>query len=138
VLATLTSVINLWLAARIVKFSGHLSRPWPQISAMSFPLTASIGLMITLALSFFGGIISIAAGVFSASLLIAYAVLGFAVTHEITRGIGSRSFLLGGVYTSVLVFGWPMLALSLVGLAESAIGLRARVASRRGIPPRTQ
>ena len=37
VLATITNVLNLWLAARIVKFSGLLKRPWPQLSAMTFP-----------------------------------------------------------------------------------------------------
>ena len=29
VLATITNVFNLWLAGRIVKFSGRLTRPWP-------------------------------------------------------------------------------------------------------------
>ena len=37
VLATITNLFNLWLAARIVKFSGRLKRPWPQLSAMTFP-----------------------------------------------------------------------------------------------------
>ena len=31
VLATITNVLNLWLAARIVKFSGRLKRPWPRL-----------------------------------------------------------------------------------------------------------
>ena len=34
VLATITNLFNLWLAARIVKFSGRLARPWPQLSAL--------------------------------------------------------------------------------------------------------
>ena len=37
VLATITNMLNLWLAARVVKFSGRLKRPWPQLSAMTFP-----------------------------------------------------------------------------------------------------
>ena len=134
VLATITNLVNLWLAARVVKFSGRLTRPWPQLPAMTFPPTVSILLAVAVALSFLGGLVGIVAGVLSASLLIAYGVLGFAVLHDITRGIGSRRFLLGGIYASVMVFGWPILALCLIGLIEAAVGLRARVARKRGPP----
>lgn len=134
VLATITNLVNLWLAARVVKFSGRLARPWPQLPAMTFPPTVAILLAVAVAVSFFGGLVGILAGVLSASLLIAYGVLGFAVLHDITRGINSRSFLLGGIYASVLVFGWPMLVLCLLGLIEAAAGLRARVQRKRGPP----
>ena len=67
----------------------------------------------------------------------AYGVLGLAVLHAITQGINSRAFLLGGVYAAVIVFGWPMLALCLLGLVETAFDLRARLARRRGPPART-
>jgi hypothetical protein len=68
----------------------------------------------------------------------AYAILGCAVLHDITRGISSRPFVLGGVYASVLVFsGWPTLMLSLLGLVDAAIGLRARVKRGRGPPAPT-
>jgi len=61
-------------------------------------------------------------------------VLGFAVLHAITQGIGSRAFLLGGAYAAVIVFGWPVLALCLLGLIEIAFNIRARVAHKRGPP----
>jgi len=134
VLATITNVLNLWLAARIVTFSGRLARPWPELSAMSFPPMVAAVLAAAVGLSFAGGLVGIVAGVLSASLLIAYGVLGFAVLHDITRGIGSRAFLLGGVYAAVTVFGWPILALCLLGLVDAAIGLRARIARKRGPP----
>jgi hypothetical protein len=70
-----------------------------------------------------------------AALLMAYGVLGFAVLHAITQGIGARPFVLGGVYAAVLMIGWPVLALCLLGLIETAIDLRARIARTRGIPP---
>ena len=61
-----------------------------------------------------------------------------ALLHDITRGISSRPFVLGGVYASVLVFsGWPTLMLSLLGLVDAAIGLRARVKRGRGPPAPT-
>ncbi len=137
VLATITNVLNLWLAACVVKFSGRLKRPWPPIAAMTFPRPLVIALAIVVALSFFGSLIGIIAGVLSASLLMAYGMLGFAVLHAITRGMASRMFLLGGVYLAVLVLGWPVLALCLLGLIEATIDLRARIANTRGPPAHT-
>lgn len=134
VLATITNTFNLWLSARIVKFSGRLKRPWPLLPAMTFPPLAAAALAIAMGLSFFGGLIGIVAGVLSASLLMAFGVLGLAVLHAITQGINSRGFLLGGVYASVIVFGWPVLALCLLGLVEIAFNIRARVARKRGPP----
>ena len=137
VLATITNVLNLWLAARIVTFSGLLKRPWPPLAAMTFPRTLAAALAIAVALSFVGSLIGIVAGVVSASLLMAYGVLGFAVLHAITRGMASRIFLLGGVYAAVLVLGWPVLALCLLGLIDAAIDLRTRIAPTRGPPAHT-
>jgi hypothetical protein len=44
--------------------------------------------------------------------------------------------VLAGVYASVLVFGWPMLLMSLLGLAETGIGIRARVAAKPTSSPK--
>jgi hypothetical protein len=136
VLATLINLIDLWLAGRIVQFSRRLARPWPQLAAMTFPVWVAVLLAAAIALTFAGGLTAVAASVAAASLMIAYAVLGFAVLHATTRGLDSRPFVLGGVYVSVLVFGWPMLVLSLLGIAETALGIRARVAAKRAVPKR--
>jgi hypothetical protein len=137
VVATVTSLVNLWLAGRIVKFSGLLKRPWPQLSALTFPKSVAALLAGTAIVSFAGGLAGIIAGVLSASLLMAYGVLGLAVLHAITQGVNSRSFLLAGVYAAVIVFGWPVLVLCALGLLETALDVRARVAQRRGPPART-
>ena len=137
VLASITNVLNLWLAARIVKFSGLLKRPWPQLPALSFPKVLTAALALAVIVSFIGGLIGIIGGVLSASLLMAYGILGFAVLHAITQGMDARVFLLGGAYAAVLVFGWPVLALCALGLIEAATDLRARVARKRGPPART-
>jgi hypothetical protein len=137
VIATITNLLNLWLAARIVKFSGRLKRPWPQLPAMTFPRALLGALAVAVALSFIGGLTGIATGVLTASLLMAYGVLGFAVLHAITQGMNARGFLLGGVYAAVLVFGWPVVALCLLGLIEATLDLRARIARKRGPPAPT-
>lgn len=134
VLATLTSLFNLWLAGRVVKLSGRLTRPWPQLSTIHFPPLLTGALAIAIALSFTNGLIGILANVVSASLLIAYGVLGFAVLHAITQGMNARPFILAGTYIAVLMVGWLVLALCLLGLVDAAIDLRARVARKRGPP----
>ncbi len=134
VLATITNLFNLWLAARIVKFSGRLTRPWPQLSDLRFPPLLTAALALAVAFSFVDGLLGIVAGIASAALLLAYGVLGFAVLHAITRGLQIRPFLLGLAYAAVFLIGWPILALCLLGLLDTAFDLRGRVARKRGPP----
>ncbi len=134
VFSTITNLLNLWLAARVVKVSGRLRRPWPDLSALSLPSFTSGLLAVAVAGSFLPDLAGILSGVFAASLLMAFAILGFAVLHAITRGIDSRFLLLAGAYAATTIFGWPVLAVAMLGLAETAFNIRARVAARRGPP----
>ena len=144
VIGTITNIINLWLSARIVKFSGRLQRPWPDFTAMTFPNTVPV----VLALAITGAmlprligapsLVSTIASVIAASLLIAYGALGFAVLHAITIGRSNRVYILAGAYAAVGIFGWPLLALTLLGLADGIFDIRGRVASKRGPPPQPQ
>lgn len=136
VLATVTNTLNLWLAARIVRFSGLLRRPWPDLPAMTLPPMASILLAAAIAASLVGNMIGLLGGSLLAALLMAYAVLGFAVLHSLTRGLSSRPFLLGGTYAVVVTFGWPAIALCLLGLLETALSLRSRFGAKP--PPAVQ
>lgn len=138
VLFTILSTFNLWLAARIVKVSGRLRRPWPDLSAMTLPPATPGVLALAIAGSFLPDLPGLLAGVFAASLFMAYALMGFAVLHAITRGMGGRTFALIGAYFAVLVFGWPILAMSLLGLAETAFNIRARFVSPAAGPPATR
>ena len=130
---TTTSLLNLWLAALIVRISGRLKRPWPQIAQMTFPPFAATVLAIAVAGTFLPDIIGLASGIFTASLLLAFALLGFAVLHAVTVGVTGRGFMLTGLYFSVGLFGWPIVLMSFLGLIETMVALRARVASRK--PP---
>jgi hypothetical protein len=125
---TFTNLLNLWLAGRIVKVSGRLRRPWPDIAAMQLPGFTPLLLAGSLLGAFLPGLIGFAAGVLAASLLMAYAILGFAVLHAITRGMDSRGFVLAGVYAVVGIFHLPLLVMTLVGIAETMLHIRARIA----------
>lgn len=134
VLTTIVHILNLWLAGRIVKVSGRLKRSWPDIPAMVFPSYAPALLAISIAGTFLPGLAGIVGGIMSASLLMAYAVLGFAVLHAVSRNMAGRSFILAGAYALVLVLGWPVLAMMLLGLIDSILGIRRRSGIKRGPP----
>jgi hypothetical protein len=131
-LMTVTNLANLWIAGRIARASGRLKRPWPHIPAMTFPGATSIALAAALALSFASGLVSLIASIFAATLLLAYAILGFAVLHGITTGLASRGLILGSIWALVLILGWPLVVVAVIGLADAPLGLRARAAQRRG------
>lgn len=134
VLATISNLVNLWLAARIVKVSGRLKRPWPDLAAIDFPPVVAAVLVLAIGGSFLPGIVGLVAGILGATLLTVYAILGFAVLHKITSGISGRGLVLAGAYATVGVLGWPVLVMMLLGLADTVIDVRGRVAARRGPP----
>jgi hypothetical protein len=134
VFSTIINVFNLWLAARVGKISGRLKRPWPDLAALTLPASTAGFLAAAVAGSFLPDLVGVLAGACAASLLMVFAMLGFAVLHAITRGMSSRALVLAAVYAAAVVLGWPVLAMSILGLAEAAFNIRGRVARRRGPP----
>jgi hypothetical protein len=137
VLTTVTHLFNLWIAGRVVSVSGRLRRPWPDLPMLTLPKQAPLFLAGAIALTFLPGVPGTVAMVLAAALLMAFAILGLAVLHAITRGFGSRYFMLAGVYGALLVFTWPVIPLALFGLAEAAFNIRERFPNARRGPPAT-
>ena len=134
VFSTITNGFNLWLAARVVKISGRLKRPWPDLATLALPASSSALLAAAIAGSFLPDLPGLLSGVFAASLLMAFAILGLAVLHTITRGMSSRGVVLAGLYATTVVFTWPVLAISILGLADTVLNIRGRIARKRGPP----
>jgi hypothetical protein len=134
VFSTVTNLVNLWLAARIVKFSGRLSRPWPDLPVLTLPPATSGLLAVAIGASFLPDLFGILSSAGAASLIMVFAILGFAVLHCVTRGMSARTAVLAGVYAVAVVLGWPILLISIVGLAETMFNIRVRIARRRGPP----
>jgi hypothetical protein len=133
VIATATQMFNLWLAGQIVRLSGRLRRPWPDLNAMSVPAPAAALLPIAVAGSLIPGVMGMILSLFAATLAVAFAILGFAFLHTVTRHLSSRAMLLIGAYAIVGILGWPVLVMALVGLFETVFRWRARM-DRRGPP----
>jgi hypothetical protein len=128
------SLFNLWLAGRIVRASGRLKRPWPDLSAIAFPSWVPLLLAAAIAGTFVPGLLGMLCWVLTASLLTAYMLLGFAVLHAATRALNGRAFLLAGSYLTVVLFGWPALAVAIIGLADAALDIRGRLAGKGANP----
>jgi hypothetical protein len=134
VVAMMTLTLNLWLAAKITKTSGRLHRPWPDLKSAALPPMTLAALSLALALCFTGGLLAMLGQIASAALLMAYALVGFAVLHTLTLAMKSRALWLSATYAVVLVFGWPAVAMVGLGLADAVFGFRQRYL-QRGTPP---
>ena len=128
--STLILTLNLWMAGRVVNLSGRLTRPWPDIPAMTFPRWAPALLAAAALTSFVPDLAGLIASLFAATLLVAFTMLGFAVLHALTRGLSGRAAMLSGAYAFVAVLGWPALVAVLLAVAESIFKWRAKAAGR--------
>ena len=119
-----TLSLNLWLAGRIVATSGRLRRSWPDLTRTALPPMTLVALPLALAFSFTGGLPAMLAQIIAGALLMAYAIIGLATLHTLTRGRAHRPMWLAMAYASVTIFGWPIAGLIALGLADAFFGLR--------------
>lgn len=134
---TAVSLINLWAAGRIVRISGRLVRPWPDLAAFTLPRLT----LATFALCMLGasasGLLGFAAGVIAASFAVIFTALGLALMHYSTRGKPARPLMLTIVYFILAVQTWLLIIVAAFGMVEHLFGLRARMGARNGQPPNT-
>ncbi|WP_426609290.1 DUF2232 domain-containing protein [Bradyrhizobium sp. McL0616] len=132
-MATLS--LNLWLAAKAAAVSGKLHRPWPDLSSTSLPPMTLVALCVALAFSFSSGIGGILAVVVTTVLMMAYALIGLAVLHIITRDLNNRAFWLAAAYAIIFMFSVSLVLLTALGLADAVFGFRERFLRNRQPPP---
>ncbi len=133
IVAMITLTLNLWLAARITATSGRLHRPWPDLKMTALPPMTLVALPVALAFCFIGGLAAILAQIVAAVLIMAYALTGFAVLHLLTLPFKSRLLWLGCTYVVVVMFVWPVIAMVVLGIADTVFGFRQRYL--QGRPP---
>jgi hypothetical protein len=125
---TLILATYVWVGAKIVAISGRLPRPWPYIPATVMPRSTLLMLGGAFALAYAGGF----AGAFGLSLLgatlMAFGLQGLAALHHATVGRSGRIAMLTVAYVLlVMTQGMLFIALTLFGIADTLIGLRARM-----------
>lgn len=132
--AMMTLTLNLFLAAKVASTSGRLNRPWPDIRSTALPPMTLVALCVAIAFCFTGGMLAMVAQVAASALLIGYAFTGFAVLHTLTLQLPSRALWLGFTYAIMVVFFWPVLAMSVLGIADALFGFRERFTRTRPPP----
>ncbi|MBN4096904.1 MULTISPECIES: DUF2232 domain-containing protein [unclassified Methylobacterium] len=115
----------LWASARIVKISGRLPRPWPDIPSTAMPRSTLVAVAAAVGMCFAPGYV----GVFGVALLgafsAAFALQGLAAFHDRSRGRPGRGLMLFGMYLILFVTqGIALVALTLFGLADTALDRR--------------
>src|SRR5262249_21007723 len=111
----------------------RLRRPWPDLTALSFPPLVAGVYGAVLAGALLPGMPGLLAALFAATLTMAFAMVGLAVMHAATRDMRGRAAVLGGAYAFVFLLIWPIVVMTVVGVAETLFGLRGRF-FRRGPP----
>lgn len=133
-LSMISQLVCLYLAGRAARVSGRLRRPWPDLSAFRLPQATALALAAALGLTMVPGMVGLSASVAAATLVLAYALAGFAFVHALTRGHSARFLVLSGLWMTSLVLGWPILVMAVLGFVDAMLDLRARLSTAQGPP----
>lgn len=121
------AMLNLWLAGLVTRASGLLVRPWPDLAALTLPRQMTIAFAAAIALTFLPGYPGLIASAFASALLFAFLLVGLAILHSVTRGMGARGLILTAVYASLLFLNpFSGLAVATIGLAEPISPLKRK------------
>ncbi len=119
--------INFNLGARIARSQGWMLRPQddiPMTTALPFIALGIFGL--ALLFSMFGGSLGVAGKIFAGAFGMAFALVGLATMHALTRGMGVRPVILAVSYIAILFTIKPLVGFAILGIVETLLGLRAR------------
>ncbi|PLW77387.1 DUF2232 domain-containing protein [Cohaesibacter celericrescens] len=118
---------NLYLAAKIVEKSGRLARPWPNLHELTTPVSAAYIFMASLAAIFLlSGLAGVFAQIVASSFGGTLLLVGLSVLHYLTRFSKTRTAVLWGTYSMLLIFQWIGLFLVILGTSEVLINIRSR------------
>ncbi|MGI9422832.1 MAG: DUF2232 domain-containing protein [Hyphomicrobiaceae bacterium] len=125
--------LNMWLGGLIAQASGRLGRPWPDLSRLTLPRETPLAFVLSIALSFLSGYPGLIASGFASAFFFAYLIVGLAILHNITRGLGARMMILVAVYLALVFFNpFSGIIVALIGIAEPISPLRRSQSSSPG------
>jgi len=122
-------VANAVLAQGLLARFGASWRPSPDLAALDLPLWVPLALGLAAAAVVFGGALRFIGVNMLIALSVPFCLAGLAVLHAVARHMSHPVMVLVGFYMLATVFGWPFLAVAILGLLESWLGLRHRLVS---------
>jgi len=123
-----TTVANGVLAQGLLARFGVNWRPSPQMAALALPIWLTVALAAAAALTMVPGALRFVGLNLTMALAVAFCLGGLAVLHSAVRRLSQPTMALVFFYTVATLFGWPFLVAALLGLLESWLGLRRRLA----------
>ena len=122
-------VANAALAQGVLARFGANWRPSPDLAGLGLPLWVPVALGLAAAAVVFGGALRFVGINMLIALSVPFCLAGLAVLHAAARHMSHPAMALVGFYVLAAIFGWPFLAVAVLGLLESWLGLRHRLAS---------
>ena len=125
--AVIMMAANLWLAGRVAVMSQQFPLAWPDIPfELAVPRAAMFVFAGATLLAFAGGLVGAIALVVALSVGAVFSLVGLAVVHAFARKSPARGPLLFGMYLFLaMLFPFPLILLAPLGLADTAMSLRA-------------
>ena len=127
------AVINGALAQGVLARFGVNWRPSPDLASLGLPHWLSLALAVAGAGVAIGGTARFIGINMAIALSVPFGLAGLAVLHAAARRLPHPTMALVTFYTLAGLFGWPLLAVTVLGLFESWLGLRHRLAPQ-GVP----
>jgi hypothetical protein len=124
----LMTATNGSLAQGVLARFGANWRPSPDLAALGLPLWIPVLLALAAGASLFSGTARFVGISVMIVLAVPFCLAGLAVLHTFARRFSRPAVLLITFYMLAGVLGWPLLLITLLGVAESSLGLRRRFA----------
>jgi hypothetical protein len=119
--------VNGVLAQRFLVRTGHALRPSPDLTTTTPPgWLLSVAVAAAAAALVGSGWIGFVATNVALVLCVPYFLTGLAVVHAISVRWNGRKAILFALYLLLVLFGWPLVVVTGLGMVEQWIGLRRR------------
>ncbi|MFI4948727.1 MAG: DUF2232 domain-containing protein [Alphaproteobacteria bacterium] len=122
-------IANAVLAQGLLARFGANWRPSPDLAGLGLPLWVPMALGVAALAVVVGGSLRFVGLNMLIALSVPFCLAGLAVLHAAARRMSHPQATLIGFYMLAAFFGWPFLAVAILGLLESGLGLRRRLAS---------
>jgi hypothetical protein len=129
----LMAVINGCLAQGVLIRFGANWRPSPDLSSLNLPYWVAILLGVAAAATLVAGAPRFIGINIMIALFLPFCLAGLAVLHAAARRLTHPAPALIAFYAMSGFFGWPLLAVAVLGLLENWLGLRRRLAPSGGM-----